>query len=234
MEKTIASRQPARVRALGVFAVLVLLLTLLGPGPAALAQDDAADEAAPLALAEVPSHGAARPGPIRVNPRQDDEDEEAAEEEPEGVPPVAIQIDKAAVDATVERVDIVDGVMQNPSGPWVVSWYEDLAALGEESNVVMAGHIDYWDTGPAVFYNLPKLVEGDIIRVIAEDGEVYEYEVQWSRLYNVETELTPEVIQEEVVGDTGEESLTLITCGGEFNYETGEYVSRMVLRATRI
>ena len=232
MEKTIASRQPARVRALGVFAVLVLLLTLLGPGPAALAQDDAADEEVPLALAELPSHGAARPGPIRVSPGR--EDEEAAEEEPEGIPPVAIQIEKAAFDHPVERVEIVNGVMQNPSGPWVVSWYEDLAALGEGGNVVMAGHIDYWTTGPAVFYNLPSLVEGDIIRVIAENGDVYEYEVQWSRLYNVETELTPEVIQEEVVGDTGEESLTLITCGGEFNYETGEYVSRIVLRAVRI
>ncbi len=236
METTIASRRPARVRALGAFAVLILLLALVAPAPlggAALAQDE---ETTPLVLSEVPSHGAARPGPIRINPTRQAAEDEAPAEEVVGVPPIAIQIDKFGVDAAIERVDIVDGVMQNPSGPWVVSWYEDLAGLGEGSNVVMAGHVDYWTTGPAVFYGFkdPGIAEGDLIRVFAENGDVYEYEVQSSRLYDVATELTPEVIQEDVVGETDEETLTLITCGGEFNYETGDYYSRLVIRATLI
>jgi len=193
----------------------------------------------------VPSSGAARSGPIRVastaTGRGSDiviraPEEEVEEEAAAGVTPLAIQIDKIGVSAEIERVQIVDGIMQNPTGPWVVSWYEDLSAPGENNNVVMAGHVDYWDTGPAVFWGLkePGLVEGDIIRVIGENDEVFEYEVQSSRLYNVAEELTPEVIEAEVVGETDGETLTLITCGGEFNYETSEYVSRMVLRATMV
>ncbi len=215
-----------------MLGLLALLLTLAFPLVTVQAQDD---EEAPQALSEVPSYGAARPGPIRLAQAAGDavavDEEEAA---PEGVTPVSILIESAGIDAPIERVDIVDGVMQNPSGPWVVSWYDDLPALGEGGNVVMAGHVDYWDTGPAVFWDLPSLEEGDNIRVYGEDGQVYEYSVQWSRLYDVATELTPEVIQSEVVGETDEESLTLITCGGDFNVDTQEYVSRRVLRAVRI
>ena len=46
--------------------------------------------------------------------------------------------------------------------------------------------------------------------------------------------LTPEVIQNDIVGDTGEETLTLITCGGEFDPATGEYNERWVVRANQI
>jgi len=218
-----------------MLGILVLLLTFAFPLVTVQAQDE---EEATRASSEVPSFGAARPGPIRLAQVAVAGDAVAVnEEEPEGVSPVSILIEKAGIntiDAPIERVDIVDGVMQNPSGPWVVSWYEDLPALGEGGNVVMAGHVDYWDTGPAVFWDLPSLEEGDNIRVYGEDGQVYEYSVQWSRLYDVATELTPEVIQSEVVGETDEESLTLITCGGDFNVETQEYVSRRVLRAVRI
>ena len=46
--------------------------------------------------------------------------------------------------------------------------------------------------------------------------------------------LTPEVIQNDIVGDTGEETLTLITCGGTFDPATGEYNERWVVRANLI
>ncbi|MBL8128175.1 MAG: class F sortase, partial [Chloroflexia bacterium] len=47
-------------------------------------------------------------------------------------------------------------------------------------------------------------------------------------------ELTPEVIANQVVGDTGQESLTLITCGGDFDAAAGEYLHRYVIRANKI
>lgn len=219
-----------------VLAVFFLLLALIAPTGliAKVAAQDGGDEEK-LVLAEVPTTGAARSGPIAASPVAE-ETEEDDEEASEGVAPVAIQIGKIAVDAAIERVNVVDGVMQNPTGPWIVSWYEDLAAPGQGGNTVMAGHVDYWNVGPAVFYGLkePGLVEGDTIRVIGQGNVVFEYAVEWSRLYDVATELTPEVIQQDIVGETDEESLTLITCGGEFNAATGEYVSRMVVRATKI
>lgn len=143
--------------------------------------------------------------------------------------PTAIQIPAATVDAGVEQNQIVDGVMLDPSGPWIVSWYEGTAQLGERGNTVMAGHLDYWDVGPAVFYNLGSLHEGDEIHVTGERGDVFTYELTWARLYQLE-ELNSEVINE-IVGSMSVSSLTLITCGGDFDQTTGQYLSRYVVRA---
>ncbi len=151
-----------------------------------------------------------------------------------GEVPVAIQIPDAEVDAEVELNEIVDGVMQDPTGPWVVTWYQDLAALGEESNVVMAGHVDYWDVGPAIFYDITNgdVSEGDQITGVGEDGSTFLYEVKLRETVEVSA-LTSEKIGE-IVGPTKRESITLITCGGEFDYSTGEYLSRTWLRAERV
>ncbi len=143
--------------------------------------------------------------------------------------PAAIQIDAASVDAEVEQNKIVDGAMLNPSGPWVVSWYEGTARLGERSNSVMAGHLDYWGVGPAVFANLANLHEGDEIRLTGTTGDVFTYQVEWTRLYQL-AELNSGALKE-IVGATPVSTLTLITCGGAFDSATGQYLSRFVVRA---
>ncbi|MDP9358774.1 MAG: class F sortase [Chloroflexota bacterium] len=198
--------------------VLVALVVAMGSGRAWASAPITSTQ-----VGEMPTTGGMCPGPVGLNP--------PTATFSRGVLPSAIRIDKAQVDAEVETVEIVDGVMQNPTGPWVVSWYQETARLGEDDNTVMAGHVDYWDVGPAVFYNLKDLAEGDQIQVTGEDGTVYTYQVEWIKTYTV-SELTPERIQE-IVGPTDQPALTLITCGGEFDYATGEYLSRMVVRAAR-
>jgi sortase (surface protein transpeptidase) len=223
-------------RVIGFLAVLALLLGLLLPLVGAAAQETNADEdvATTEALSEVPSTGARRPGPVILAATRVAAPEPEPEPEPvEGVAPVELLVDSVGVDAPIELGDVVDGAMQDPSGPWVVSWYQPLGKIGEGGNVVLAGHVDYWNVGPAVFWDVRYLPEGDIIRVVGEDGKNYEYAVQWTQPYMAE-ELTPEVIQNDIVGDTGEETLTLITCGGEFNPDTGEYNERWVVRANLI
>ncbi|HKG29197.1 MAG TPA: class F sortase [Thermomicrobiales bacterium] len=219
-------------RVIGFLAVLALLLGLLLPLVGAAAQETNGEEdvATTEALSEVPSTGARRPGPVILAATR----VAAPEPEPvEGVAPVELQVDSVGVDAPIELGAVVDGAMQDPSGPWVVSWYDQLGKIGEGGNVVMAGHVDYWNVGPAVFWDVRDLPAGDVIRVVGEDGKNYEYAVQWTQPYMAE-ELTPEVIQNDIVGDTGEETLTLITCGGEFNPDTGEYNQRWVVRANLI
>lgn len=146
-----------------------------------------------------------------------------------GSAPISIAIPDATVDAEVERSQIVDGVMLDPSGPWVVSWYQETSELGEAGNTVMSGHVDYWDVGPAVFYTVAQLPEGAQISVTGENGSVYTYAVEWIKDYEVAA-LTPEEINE-IVGTTEDRVLTLITCGGEFDYDRGEYLYRSVVRA---
>lgn len=116
-----------------------------------------------------PTGSELRAGPLGLNPAPAGQDDEQV--------PIAIQIDKASVDAQVERNQVIDGLMLDPSGPWVVSWYEETGRLGEQDNTVMAGHLDYWGVGPAVFYNLADLEEGDEIRVTGDSGDVFTYQV---------------------------------------------------------
>jgi hypothetical protein len=226
-----ASRLTGAARIIGLLIALALLMSLLLPLAGAAAQEatEDADDGMTVALSEVPSTGARRLGPVVL----------ASSRVPrpaklEGFVPVELQVDSVGLDAPIETGTIVDGAMQDPSGPWVVAWYEPIGKVGEGRNVVMAGHVDYWDTGPAIFWDVPHLQPGDVIRVVGENGEVMEYAVAWTQMYDVATELTPEVIQAEIIGSTGEETLTLITCGGEFNPDTAQYLQRWVVRANQI
>jgi sortase (surface protein transpeptidase) len=148
-----------------------------------------------------------------------------------GVRPVSIASDAAEFDAEIEVVHIVDGVMENPSGPGYVSWYEESAELGEVGNALFAAHVDWHTTGAALFYNLRNLVEGDEILVTGEDGATYSYLVSW--LETVEVESVSAERMQELLGRTDRECITLLTCGGEFDYDTGHYLARTIVRAER-
>jgi len=222
----LARSAPSPRRLSALLALLALLATAL-PG-AGLAQGEPAeaDATPPVQIrstltGEVPTTGARRPGPFDLAPA------EAADRG--GVAPVSLRIDAAAVDAGIEALRVVDGAMPDPTGPWVVAWYENLGALGDGGNVVMAGHIDYWNVGPSVFYNLGALQPGAEIVVTGEDGGVYGYEVEWVRQYDAE-----DAPLDEIVGPTPNDALTLITCGGTFDYTNARYLERTVVRANRI
>ncbi len=225
------SRTARSYRILGILVTLALLLGLLLPLAGVAAQEEATQDQSQEVLSEVPTTGGRRPGPVILGVSKV---EASAPARAAGFTPVGLQVDSIGLDAPIEQGSIVDGVMLDPSGPWVVTWYSQLGKVGQGGNVVMAGHVDYWDTGPAIFWSVPNLQPGDVLRVVGEGGETIEYAIEWTQLFNVATDLTPEVIQNQVVGDTGQESLTLITCGGEFDAAAGEYLQRWVLRANKI
>lgn len=205
-------------------------LALLGVGRAR-AQDDeeGEDEGGSTVIVstrtgEVPTTGGARPGPLGLDP--------GPVARAVGVRPVAIQVEAAGISAEIEYINIVDGIMQNPTGPFVVSWYQETAGLGALGNAVFAGHVDYWDVGPAIFFNVRDLEEGDPIVLTGEDEQQYTYAVISNETVEV-AGLTTDRIGE-LVGPTDDENVTLITCGGEFDYTTGEYLSRTVVRGERV
>jgi LPXTG-site transpeptidase (sortase) family protein len=118
------------------------------------------------------------------------------------------------------------GVMQTPDGPTDVAWYDFTSKPGYGSNAVFSGHVDYINYGPAVFWHLKDLVEGDIIEVRLQDGTVYAYRVK-----SVENVAAATADVGAIVGDTPVEIITLITCGGSWNGH--EYDSRTIVRAER-
>jgi len=212
MEQRISTRM--RTRGLATVAAAAVA----GRAGLVLAQDQTIQS---TKLGEMPSSGGARPGPSSGFAN--------APKARSGVIPVSIHIGKANVDASIEIIEIVDGVMQDPTGPWVVSWYKETARLGELGNTVMAGHVDYWDVGPAVFWNIRDLATPDEIEVTGEDGKIYTYKVDW-----VENYANATAPIQDIVGPTPRPALTLITCGGSFDYTTGQYLERTVVRSTMI
>lgn len=170
---------------------------------------------------ELPSSGALRGGPVGQNSPQ------VRAANPSD--PANIVITSIGVNADIEHLDIVDGVMSNPTGPWVVSWYRQTATLGEPGNVVLAGHVDFWNVGPSVFFSVRNLVEGDEIILTGEDGRTATYAVEWVDTFDNETLAAGKL--QEIAGWTEQQTLTLITCGGEFDHINGHYLSRTVVRA---
>lgn len=175
--------------------------------------------------------GGQKAGPLGLTSGQRANPDLAAGAQPAGDPgqiPVSIVIPAADVDAEVERTKIVDGQMLDPSGPWIVAWYEGTALAGERGNSVLSGHVDYWDVGPAVFHSVARLGQGAEITLYGAEGGSYTYGVEYIERIEVAS-LTQEQLNR-IVGPTDYGAVTLITCGGEFNYDTGEYYQRDIIR----
>lgn len=145
--------------------------------------------------------------------------------------PVAVSIPDANVDAEIEKSKIVDGRMLDPSGPWVVAWYQETGRAGDSvdyRNMVLSGHIDYWGVGPSVFQSVATLTQGASISVTGEDGTVFTYAVDTIR--QVDAEPSQEQLQD-IAGKSKTPILTIITCGGEFDQVKGTYPERTIVRA---
>jgi hypothetical protein len=146
-----------------------------------------------------------------------------------GAIPERVVIDAAQVDAGVEILEVIDGVMEQPTGSELVTWYKETGRLGEDNNVVIAGHLNWWNVPQAVFFHLEQLREGDRVEITGDDGKVYVFEVEWVRQ---ESNLEPPAL--EVIGATDEPTLTLITCGGSWDPSISEYNERTVARALQV
>lgn len=149
---------------------------------------------------------------------------------PSDAPIARIVIEKIGVNAPVSVKGIDrNGVMQDPNGPWDVAWYDFSAKPGWGGNAVFSGHVDYVNVGPAVFWGLQRLTEGDIVKVRLTDGTEYEYRVISNVRYSAYNAPVGEII-----GSTEKESVTLITCGGTWDARAREYSHRVVVRAERV
>jgi LPXTG-site transpeptidase (sortase) family protein len=216
------NQAPLRRRRVGVAATIVGLVMLMVLAAGGLSFTAWAQSIDSTDTGEIPTTGGMRPGPVGQNPPT---------QRRRGVSPVAIKIETAQVDSEIEQVDIVNGVMENPSGPYIVAWYRGTGKLGERNNVVMSGHVDYYNAPNAVFQYLGQLQEGDKIEVTGTNGDTYVYTVEWTKSYEVAS--LDQATIDEIVGETDSEKLTLITCTGTFDSNSGEYDTRLVVRAER-
>lgn len=138
----------------------------------------------------------------------------------------------------------LDGVMPNPDSPDDIVYYDFSnwpgkgGAPGQGGNSIFAGHVDSGtkacDNGTkpppceAVLWDLNQLKIGDEIDVQIS-GQAYKYKVTSNQPINATTGPW-----DQIVSATAQESITIITCGGDFNRDTHEYNNRQVLTATRM
>ncbi len=129
---------------------------------------------------------------------------------------------------TVKGLD-TQGVMEAPDDPIHVAWYGFSTRPGSGGNAVFAGHVDYASAGPAVFWNLENLKSDDVIEIRLDDGTDYHYRVTAKGTFDEGA-----VPLDRIVGPTPGDSVTLITCAGNFNRATQRYDQRLVIRGELI
>ena len=140
--------------------------------------------------------------------------------------PVRIQVPALGVTSQVMELGLAaDGSMEVPPGAYPVGWYTGSPTPGELGPSVLAGHVD-WAGEPGAFYGLRELVPGDTVVIHRADGTVVTFLVD-----RVEIHAKDEFPTEEVYGDVGHAGLRLITCGGAFNEDTGNYVDNVIVFA---
>ena len=170
----------------------------------------------------------AEPQPPSVLGRSEGVEGDAEQEPVFDAPVERFRIGRIDVDAPVIVMNIdANGYMEAPSGPEPVAWYDFTAKPGQgNGNAVLSGHLDYRGHGPAVFWDLEKLEPGDEIEIELADGTRLHYAVTGSETYAVTS-----IDMEEVLAETSDETVTLITCAGDF--VNGDYTHRLVVRGER-
>lgn len=122
-----------------------------------------------------------------------------------------------------------NGELGTPNNIFDVGWYEASGKPGQGKTIVIDGH----NGGPhvhGVFKDLPNLVEGDIIKIERGDGKIFEYKVVENKTVALSEadEYMKTAFKSPV---SGKESVTLISCTGEWSQAQGTYLSRQFTRA---
>ncbi|MEV4712884.1 class F sortase [Micromonospora sp. NPDC049374] len=144
--------------------------------------------------------------------------------------PVEVRI--SAIDIRAPLISVAAdaaGALEVPplDRPGVAGWYRPGVSPGETGNAVLVGHVDS-PAGPAVFFRLGQLRPGDTIEIVRTDARVVRFAVYGVVAYPKDRFPTDLVYGP---GDTA--GLRLITCGGRFDRDTGEYVDNVIVFATR-
>lgn len=135
-----------------------------------------------------------------------------------------------ALDLDVPLIDLgiaPEGQMEVPADYDEVGWFTGGGRPGGYGPTVIAGHVDS-PTGPAVFFRLEELVEGDTIEVTDAAGTMFRYTVTAVADYPKAAFPTGEVF-----GAVAADELRLITCGGVFDAAAASYVDNRVVYAER-
>lgn len=149
--------------------------------------------------------------------------------DPEAAPPRRVVVPALGIDSPLVALrQQRDGTLEVPSDFDVAGWYREGTKPGDAGPAVVVGHVDSYE-GPAVFFRLRELHEGDRINVPRTDGSQVEFAV-----YAVESVSKQAFPTERVYGDTAGPELRLVTCGGRFDPTSKHYEDNTVVYARQV
>jgi len=141
-------------------------------------------------------------------------------------PGLATHLEIPSVDIDTDVTE--GGVIVNKQGqlewqtvPFIAVQYRETALVGARGNAVISGHVVTISEGN-VFRNLYKVNIGDEVKVQTADGR-FTYVVEDVKL------VPPQAI--EVMQQSKDPKLTLITCGGEFDTKSRSFSDRQIVVA---
>ncbi|MDI2128999.1 class F sortase [Yinghuangia seranimata] len=143
-------------------------------------------------------------------------------------PPVRIRIARIGVDAPFVGLGLnSSGVIDVPPATDrnLAGWYKDGVTPGARGAAIVLGHVDTM-AGPAVFWNLGSLKQGDEVVIDRVDGKSAKFAVD-----SVEVFQKDAFPDDRVYGQTSDAQLRLITCGGGYDKKRKDYLGNVVVFA---
>jgi hypothetical protein len=198
------------------------------------AADGSATTSAPTAAGSpsptpsvVPAPPPAPSAPLPDVPRGDAD--LSANQPPVTIAPVRVEVPSLGIDVDVVAEGLAgDGTLALPADPGVASWYRFGPSPWSASGAtVIAAHVDSFEYGLGQFARLTDAPAGTVVTVTGDDGSMATFAVAAVEL--LEKTAVPWA---SVFDRSGTPRLTLVTCGGEFDYSTGHYLSNVIVTAT--
>lgn len=157
------------------------------------------------------------------------------------IEPSQLIIDRISVNAPMRPLGLApDGTIAVPDLDHAqdVTWFCDHHAVidrrstcghgaipGQVAPAIITGHVDSHQT-EGVFFRLKELTPGDAIQVRRVDGSTLTFKVT-----KVESMPKSAFRTAAVYGDVQHPAIRLITCGGQFDKKTGNYMDNVVAYA---
>jgi hypothetical protein len=147
---------------------------------------------------------------------------------PDPAPPVRIRLPALGVDAPVAPVGVDErGRMAVPLDVATVGWYRFGPGPGAAAgSAVLSGHVDDREQGYGAFHRLGDLAPGDPVTVDRVEGGAVTYRVE-----SVTRVPKADLPVADVFARDGAPRLTLVTCGGPFDYDAHGYSENVVVVA---
>lgn len=214
-------RETGRIRRRSsVLAVVAVVTAAIGLGTLArAATEDSDGPRAPAASART------QPGRLERTAGRDESTDSRGPLMGRSVP-LRLIIPSVHIDTTLLRLGLnADGSLQVPWKPLEAGWYTGSPTPGQLGPAIIAGHVDSWATGPAVFYHLGEIDVGARMSITRTDSTVAHFRVTAVTAYRKTA-----FPLHQVYGDVNRAELRLITCA-HWNATTQEYDDDLVVYA---